>query len=299
MQQIDCITQLANSDNGQSVWIERLQSLFWVDHASLQLYQYHQPSQKISSNPLTAGILSLLPSLTHGFIATLEDGIGFYDLDQNKIHHISKPEPFASNKQSIAGITDSYQAYWLFTQRKNISGEEQVNLYQLDSALKMQKLEDENHHWDCTATPAFSKDGSILYQSSASTRYIYATHFDENRQAIETNSFCRISKQDGYPHGLCVDSEDALWVCHRTEGYLSRYSKDGECLDKIKIGAPGVKYCSFGGDKRDILFITTAGDEDLTRNRRKAPFGNAVLSFKPGVTGLAPHPFACRHPDSR
>lgn len=291
MQQADCITTLEHSDNGQPVWLESQQSLFWVDHANQKLYQYHEPTQRITDCQLNDPILSLSPSLRHGFIATLEDGIGFYDLHNRSITYISKPEPFANNKQTIAGITDRYGHYWSFTHKKNPDGE-QGNLYQLNSKMTMQKMVDDNYDWDCTAPPAFSKDGSILYQSSRSTRYIYATRLDENRQPIETANFCRISKQDGYPHGLCVDNDDALWVCHRTEGYISRYSRTGECLDKIKIEAPGVKYCTFGAKNLDTLFITTSGDEDIVRTRRKVQFSNSILKLKLGVMGLKTYQFA-------
>ena len=289
MQQVDCIIKLENSNNGQPIWIESQESLFWVDHANQELYQYKEPNQEITTCKLDAPILSLSPSIHHGFIATLEDGIGFYDMQNRRVTYISKPEPFASNQQTIAGIADKYGNYWSFTHKKKPEGK-QGNLYQLTPKMDMQRMIGES--WDCTAPPAFSKDGSILYQSSGTTRYIYATRLDEQRQPIETVSFCRISKQDGYPHGLCVDNDDSLWVCHRAAGYISRYSKTGECLEKRKIEAPGVKYCTFGGKALDTLFIVTSGSEDITRTRRKIQMGDAILSFKPGVIGLQPYQFA-------
>jgi sugar lactone lactonase YvrE len=289
MQQIDCIIKLEHSDNGQPVWIESQKSLFWVDHANQKLYQYQADTQEIITCEVDAPILSLSPSMHHGFIATLEDGIGFYDIQSRRVTYISKPEPFASNKQTIAGITDKYGNYWSFTQPKS-PGSKQGNLYQLTPKMDMQRVTGED--WECTAPPAFSKDGSILYQSSGTTRYIYATRLNEQRQPVETINFCRISKQDGYPHGLCVDNDDCLWVCHRGAGYISRYNQSGECLEKIKIEAPGVKYCAFGGPQLDTLFIVTSGSEDLTRSRRKIQLADTVLSLKPGVAGIQPYQFA-------
>lgn len=294
MQPITRIITLKNSDNGQPVWIDSQQSLFWVDHTHQKLYQYNEDTKEIISCELDAPILSLSPSIHHGFIATLEDGIGFYDMQSRKVTYISKPEPFASNKQTIAGISDKYGHYWSFTHQKSPARPEgkHSNLYQLNTNMHMQRIAGEGEGWDCTAPPAFSKDGSILYQSSGATRYIYATRLNEDRQPIETNNFCRISKQEGYPHGLCVDSEDCLWVCHRDVGYISRYSPAGECIGKIKINAPGAKYCTFGGKGLDTLFIVTSVREDINRVRRKIELADTVLSIKPGVVGIQPYQFA-------
>ncbi|MEO0444108.1 MAG: SMP-30/gluconolactonase/LRE family protein, partial [Pseudomonadota bacterium] len=227
MTQIECITTIENSDNGPPVWIASQQSLFWVDNKNHQLYQYNDASGEITACELNAPILSLSPSINHGFIATLEDGIGFYDMATRRVTYISKPDPFTTNKEAIAGITDNFGNYWSFTHlgQKQSKG----NLYQLSSSMDMQRVP--GRHWDCTAPPAFSKDGSRLYQSSRSTRYIFVTFLNENRQPIETDNLCRISKQDGYPHGLCVDDEDCLWVCHRAAGCMSRYNRRGRFIE--------------------------------------------------------------------
>ena len=287
--QLNCITSLEYNDNGQPVWVESQQSLFWVDHTNLYLYQYHEPSGEVTRCTLDAPILSLSPRINNGFIATLEDGIGLYDMQTRKVTYISKPEPFARDKETIAGVTDNFGNFWSFTHRKDAMGE-RGNLYQLSPGMDMQRISGDG--WHCTAPPAFSKDGSILYQSSASTRYIYATYLNDQRQPVETVNFCRISKSEGYPHGLCVDDEDCVWVCHRNVGYISRYDKRGNCLEKIKIPAPGVKYCTFGGTKLDKLFLVTAGHKDLIRNRKNIKFIDSIVYFEPGVMGLQTMQFA-------
>ncbi len=289
MTQFHCITTLENSDNGQPVWIDSQQSLFWVDHANQKLYQYHEPSQEVTECTLDAPILSLSPRVNNGFIATLEDGIGFYDMQTRQVKYISKPEPFSTNKETIAGVTDNYGNYWSFTHQKDASGKP-GNLYHLNSKMDMKRVSGDG--WNCTAPPAFSKDGSMLYQSSGITRYIYATKLNEQRQPVETYNLCRISKAEGYPHGLCVDNEDFLWVCHRNAGLISRFNKQGDCIEKIKIAAPGVKYCTFGGNNLDQLFIVTSGSQSLKQNRRNIKYADSVISFKPGVTGLHTHRFA-------
>jgi sugar lactone lactonase YvrE len=306
MQQLDCIFTLDNNDIGQPIWIESQRSLFWVDHADQQLYRFHDPSGELTCCQLDAPILSLSPRINHGFIATLTDGIGFFDMESRKVTYISKPEPFAGDTQTFSGVTDNQGNHWSFTLQptarqsvpeaqtfsktssntysqqvkitQGISGETRHH-YQLSPTMDIQRIS--NNQLECTAPPVFSKDGSTLYFCHGPSRYIYATHMNPQGAPLETQRLCRIPKQEGYPHGLCVDKDDCLWVCHREAGYISRYNKAGECLDKIRINAPGVKYCAFGGENLDKLFFVTAGEEDVGRARRKISLADKVLFFRP------------------
>ncbi|MEO0444375.1 MAG: SMP-30/gluconolactonase/LRE family protein, partial [Pseudomonadota bacterium] len=81
-------------------------------------------------------------------------------------------------------------------------------------------------------------------------------------------------------------------VCHRAAGCMRRYNRRGRFIEKIKVSAPGVKYCTFGGKDMDTLFLVTAGSEDLTRTRRNVSLSSAILKFKPGVAGIQPYQFA-------
>ncbi|MGH1438749.1 MAG: SMP-30/gluconolactonase/LRE family protein [Cellvibrionaceae bacterium] len=289
MTQLNCITTLANSDNGQPVWIDSQQSLFWVDDAHRRLYQYHEPSQELTYCEIDAPILSLSPRVDNGFIATLEDGIGFYDMQTRQVRYISKPEPFSNNYKTIAGITDNGGNYWSFTHHDNPESQ-QGNLYQLSKQMDMQRLSGDN--WKCSAPPAFSKNGQKLYQSCKDNRYIYVTTLNEQGQPTETDSFCRISKSEGYPHGLCIDDEDCLWVSHRGIGVISRFNQQGERIEKIRIATPGIKYCTFGGEHLDTLFVVTSSQDERTQERRKIQFADAIISLKPGVSGLKVNRFA-------
>jgi D-xylonolactonase len=292
MTQLNCITSLAGSENGQPVWINSQQSLFWVDDNHRRLYQYHEPSKEITHCELDAPILSLSPRIDKGFIATLEDGIGFYDMQTRKINYISKPEPFSNNYKTIAGVTDNFGNYWSFTHPDDPSVKA-GNLSQLSPQMDMKRVQRvTGENWRCSAPPAFSKDSKRLYQSCGENRYIYVTTLNDKGQPTETESFCRISKSEGYPHGLCIDNDDFLWVCHRGIGIISRFNKLGERVEKIKIPTPGIKYCTFGGDNLDTVFIVTSSMQEPTQERRKIQFADAIISFHPGVKGLQINRFA-------
>ena len=277
------ITQLAHSTNGQPVWIPAEQSLFWVDRVNHILYQFSTNDLLLAKHSLCDPILNLTPSFKHGFVATLEDGIGFYDLKTRKVIYISKPEPFCANK-IIGGVADNFGSYWSFTQpeaQENTEG----NLYQIDAQMKTQRFTGKQLR--CTAPPVFSKEGLTLYQSAGTSRYIYATTLNQDRQPSFTKVFCKIPKSEGYPHGLCVDSEDNLWVCHREAGILSCFNSNGKRIEKLEFNAPGLDYCTFGDDDLSQLYILTSENRPKTKLKSKTTdLASSLISIEPGYVGI-------------
>jgi len=148
---------------------------------------------------------------------------------------------------------------------------------------------------DSIAEPAFSKDGKTLYQSARTGRFVFATTLDDQHQPINTEVFCRLAKSEGQPHGLCVDSEDNLWVCHLGGACISCYNNNGNRINSIKIDATDVLHATFGGENMDTLFIVTGGssnnlEQQLTKNKKQKLAGS-ILSTKPGVAGIMPYCF--------
>lgn len=285
MHTIDLIHQFEDSQNGLPVWIHSQNLLLWLDNKNHLLYQYDANKQSITSNPISDPIISLSPSKNHGFIATLKDGIGYYDFNEKKVIYISKPEPFRPN-QLLAGVADKDGSYWSFTQSER--PEDKSSLYKISENKQTKRYLGE--HFQASAPPSFSIDGSKLYQSTGRSRYIYCTSFDEERNPISTENFTRISKAEGYPHGLSVDNQDNLWVCHREAGLISCYSPEGECIEKIEINAPGIEYCTFGGKDLRELFIITSEASGIP-SRRKFEYSNALIKIKTDAQGIEAHAF--------
>jgi xylono-1,5-lactonase len=289
MSTIDTIVYIENSCNGQPVWIDNQSSLFWIEHNQKKLYQYHEPTGEITHCEIDKPILSLSPSIKNGFIATLKDGIGFFDIKTRKTTYISKPEPFSSTYESTGGIVDRQGHYWTSTSIVN-NGQQQSHIYQLSPNLRLDRFSHQGIQ--SAAEPAFSIDGKTLYQSTKTGRQIIATRLNEQQQPITTEVFYKIPKAEGQPYGLCVDSDDNLWVCHLGGGCITCYDNTGKRLDKIAINALNVMHCTFGGEHLDTLFIATNGTNYDPYISKKQTMTGCILATKPGVMGLKANYFS-------
>jgi len=89
---------------------------------------------------------------------------------------------------------------------------------------------------------------------------------------------------DGFPDGLTVDDENAIWLAHWGGSRITRFLPDGTIDGILEIPVPQVTSCTFGGPDRNLLFITTASrDLDL----KKFPLAGGVFCTKTSVTGRA------------
>lgn len=107
---------------------------------------------------------------------------------------------------------------------------------------------------------AWSADGKKFYWADSPENAVFVFDYDMETGTVSNRQIlCEI--KDGVPDGLCIDSNDNLWIAiwggHRVE---NRDGKTGELIGIIEVDATNVTCCCFGGNNMDELFITTSGD---------------------------------------
>lgn len=63
---------------------------------------------------------------------------------------------------------------------------------------------------------------------------------------------------NGYPDGICLDAEGAIWVADPRNKEVVRVREGGEIADRISMGDRGAFACMLGGDDRRTLHVCTA-----------------------------------------
>jgi len=105
----------------------------------------------------------------------------------------------------------------------------------------------------------------------------------------------RVFKQfgdgDGYPDGMTVDAEDCLWVAFWDGWCVRRFSADGELLGEVAMPVARPTSCAFGGEKLDVLFVTSARIGLDAETLSAQPCAGGLFAWRPGVSGVADTPF--------
>ncbi len=91
----------------------------------------------------------------------------------------------------------------------------------------------------------------------------------------------------GSPDGMTIDDEGMLWIAFYRGACVARWNPEtGKMLEQVKIPAPHVTSCCFGGKDHATLFVTTArqGMDPMDSGSILNP---AVFSpLNPGSAGL-------------
>jgi sugar lactone lactonase YvrE len=139
----------------------------------------------------------------------------------------------------------------------------------------------------------WSRDGRRMYHvDSGGAGTVTAYDYDVADGSLSGGEpFVVLEGEPGVPDGLCMDSEDHLWLAIWGAGEVRRYSPDGRLVCVVEVAARQPSSCALGGADGRQLFITTARnglDADVLAGQ---PDSGRLFCVEVDVPGVPVHPF--------
>ncbi|WP_260736484.1 SMP-30/gluconolactonase/LRE family protein [Mycobacterium sp. SMC-2] len=130
----------------------------------------------------------------------------------------------------------------------------------------------------------WSADGSRVYYVDTPTRRVDVFDVDPETGGWSGRRIhTYIDDTPGYPDGMAIDEDDGLWVALWGAGGINHYDARGRLVESISVpGITQVSSCTFGGDGRDLLYITTSR-QGLAHARE--PSAGAIFAVRTGSRG--------------
>ena len=123
-----------------------------------------------------------------------------------------------------------------------------------------------------------------LKNLSVPTGRVDVFDWDDAAGLVERRPFADLGEQTGSPDGLTLDVEGNVWVAMHSGGQVLGMDERGEVAEKIAVGARQVTACTFGGEDRSTLFITTSR-ENVPEG--EDPAAGSLFAVRPGARGAA------------
>ena len=281
VEDLNCIWRGHSICGEGPLWIPEEQGLYWVDIDGCKAHQFQLENGEVKSWDFPEKTGWILPREGRSdFIAGCKSGIYSVDFESGVREKMLDPESEIPENRFNDAKVDAEGRIWTGS-----TDDLEVNptgwLYRIDADWSFSK-------WDgpyiVPNGPAITNDGGTLYHVDSLGRRIYA--FDKNDDGSLSNRrlFVELQSSDGFPDGLTVDDENAIWLAHWGGSRITRFLPDGTIDGILEIPVPQVTSCTFGGPDRNLLFITTASrDLDL----KKFPLAGGVFCTKTSVTGRA------------
>jgi len=271
------------------IWDAGNQLIFWLDIKRGIIHSYNNRTYTHNTFPVGEMIGCIAPRSSGGFIAGLENGIAFIDIEKNSIKHIINPEQGKDNRFND-GKCDAAGRFWAGTMSLK-EEENKGNLYVMETDLSIKK---KIEHLTISNGLAWNADNSIMYYINTPTNYIFAFDYDiQTGNISEQRVVIDLTHEQGYADGMTIDEEGMLWIAFYGGWRVDRYDPaTGKLLQQIKLPVENVTCCTFGGSDMDDLYITTA-TQGMNEQALKAQpdAGKLFVIENTGIKGTLPQTF--------
>jgi sugar lactone lactonase YvrE len=267
-----------------SFWNYRDKTLWWVDIEGKKLHIFNPESKENRSIDVGKRIGTVVPAENGGAIVALQNGIHHLDLEQESLSLIINPLEEITNIRFNDGKCDPEGRFWVGTMELD-EKENASSLYKLNLNGTFDEMIE-----DVTISNGiiWSLDKNTMYYIDTPTLQVMAYDYEPGSGAISNGKvIIQIPEDMGSPDGMTIDAEGKLWIALFGGYGVGRWDPvSGKLLQKIKVPAPNVTSCAFGGENLDILYITT-GREGLDDDKlNEFPGSGGLFSIRPGYKGV-------------
>jgi sugar lactone lactonase YvrE len=266
------------------IWDNDRKLLYWIDTIGKELHIYNPYSGKDRIINTQQEIGSVVPRLLGGMVLAMENGFYFLDEETCLVTFITDPESKIHGNRFNDGKCDPAGRFWAGTM--GICGETGVgSLYCLDIDYSVTR---KFGNVSISNGIAWSTDNRIMYYIDTPTNEVWGFDYElETGNISNKRVVINISRDEGMPDGMTIDSEGMLWIAHWGGWRVSRWNpRTGKKLNEIKLPTAQVTACAFGGDNLDILYITTASTGLSANEFTEQPNAGGLFCIKIDVKGL-------------
>ena len=235
----------------------RTKKLTWVDILAGKLYMMDEDN-KISSASFSCPIGAAVPAQKPGdYVICGQKMLCLFSNDEAVTVIKCVSDIYESFRRSNDAKADPAGRLWFGSSVNDSEHEPSGKLFCLEGGNITVKQDNTR----ISNGMAWNKDRTKFYFSDSLFHCIFEYDYDLKTGEISNRrEFYRFT--DGVPDGMCIDSEDCLWIAVWGGSRIERVdTRTGKLMSTLKVPAKNVTSCCFCGDDMKTLFITTSGDD--------------------------------------
>lgn len=289
------IAQLPVSNElGEGIqWRAKDASVWWTDIQGKVLYRAAWPSCDLQRYTMPERLCSFaFNDRDDSILAAFESGVAKLSLPNCEVEWLVKTSTSATNIRLNDGRVDRQGRFWVGSMVEPIEDHDkpEAELYCLEGKRGDTLRVCETDIWISNGL-CWSPEGDVMYFADSPRQTIYRYDFEGDSGIMSNRRVFATTPVGAYPDGANVDANGNLWSAHWGAGQVVCYSPDGTVLGTVNTPVSQPSCIAFGGENRELLFVTSAR-ENLTAEALKAEpdAGNVLvfeLSGKLATQGLA------------
>ncbi|WP_311567182.1 SMP-30/gluconolactonase/LRE family protein [Photobacterium arenosum] len=266
----------ATCEIGESpIWLASEQTLFWVDTEHNCIHQYSLKTKTHSVTDVPVAVTAIAPA-SSGWLAATKTGLYRCHADFSGFEFIADPTEGLAGIRLNDAVNCPSGDLWFGSMNES-------HLEQADGCLYRYRADTHTiSQLDC----GYAVANGIAFNARLKRAYV-ANMFrgqvielqmnDDWTAVLNKRVFIQLPEQEGLPDGLTTDALGNLYVCHWNKGAVSIYNPEGKCIHLEALPAKHATRCTFGGDKLDILFVTTGWYGMSEQERSELPLSGRTF----------------------
>jgi sugar lactone lactonase YvrE len=134
---------------------------------------------------------------------------------------------------------------------------------------------------------AWSLDTRFMYFADGRDTVIWRYETDPRTGDLGHREPFHVLPVGSVPDGATVDSEDFLWSANYGAGEVTRYTPRGSIDTIVRMPVSQPTSCGFGGEKFDVLYITSASQRLSSTQLAEQPLAGDTFALLVAVPGIA------------
>ncbi|RFM26892.1 SMP-30/gluconolactonase/LRE family protein [Deminuibacter soli] len=267
-------------------WDAARQKLLYVDIVAGVVECYDPLSGNIRTWNVGKMVSAVIPTADDQLLLAVQGEIVRMDPISGTCRLICEIEPGIPANRCNDGKCDAHGRLWIGTMDVNAAAHAGA-LYRIQDGQVSKMLE----HISISNGLCWSADNKTLYYIDSYEYAVRAYDFNlETGMLSNKRMVVKMTEQGVLPDGMCIDEEGMLWVAIWGGGCVNRYNPaTGAIIGKVKVEAPNVTSCVFGGATMQRLFITTARQGLFDIELEMYPQSGSIFYVDLPVKGLPGH----------
>jgi sugar lactone lactonase YvrE len=270
-------------------WCAAERALYWIDGLAPALRRLDADG-RYRIWPMPRPIGSFAFRRRGGLIGAFTGGFATMDVQMGDVQ-VSDLQPIGPSPSELEtailndGSCDRRGRFWCGSRASDLVSPA-ASLFRLDPDGRCRAMDD---GFAVSNGIAWSPDNRTMYFADSPTGSIFAYDFDLDSGEIGNRRlFATTTALGGLPDGAAVDSAGCYWSALFGGGVVVRFDPDGRLIGTVPLPVKNPTMCAFGGDRLDVLYVTSARALMNETELARQPLAGAVLAITGlGVEGLA------------
>ena len=246
------------------LWHSDEQAVYWTDINRFLIHRFDPAHGSVKSwlfdEPVTA---VLLTDRDNTLAVCLGSRIILWEpsSDSRRDHGFRLPN-WPAVRLNDAGV-DPRGSLWVGSMRNNVNADGSESeaggtdgvLYRIDPDGTVNRYQDQI---GISNTLVWSLDKKRFHFGDTLANAIWAYDYNERTGAIGKPNPFFSGFSRGLPDGSTIDEQGYVWNCRWDGGCIVRVAPSGEVDRVIEMPTRNITNCTFGGERLNILYITTA-----------------------------------------